>query len=114
MNRIGEVAQKDALERGYTRRHLARIGSMLAAGAIPLFTEASFAQSSRGNGTGRVTPPDAVRIDLNEYPEGPCPEAVEAIAAIARLAIDTGHTVSSRICWPRPRKPRASSQITSV
>jgi histidinol-phosphate aminotransferase len=85
MTRIGEAAQRDALERGYTRRHLARIGSMLAAGAIPLFTEASFAQSSRGNGTPRVTPPDAVRIDLNEYPEGPCPEAVEAVGAIAKF-----------------------------
>jgi histidinol-phosphate aminotransferase len=85
MNRTGEVAQVGAPQQGYTRRHLARIGSMLAAGAIPLFTEASFAQSSGGNGTPRVTPPDAVRIDLNEYPEGPCPEAVEAVGAIARF-----------------------------
>jgi len=61
---------------------------MLAAGA-PFFTEASLAQEAttrQGRGGGqRVTPPDAVRIDLNEYPEGPHPEAVQAIANVARF-----------------------------
>src|SRR5580693_1166327 len=87
-DRISKAAQTDALDRGYTRRHLARIAGMLAAGA-PFFTEASLAQEAttrQGRGGGqRVTPPDAVRIDLNEYPEGPHPEAVQAIANVARF-----------------------------
>jgi histidinol-phosphate aminotransferase len=88
LDRISKAAQQDALERGYTRRHLARIAGMLAAGA-PLFSEAMFAQeptrtrSGRGGGQ-RVTPPDAVRIDLNEYPDGPHPDTVQAVAEVAR------------------------------
>jgi len=83
-NRIPQAAQTNAFERGLTRRHLARVASMMAAGALPLFTEASFAQTSAGT-RPKAMPPDAVRIDLNEYPEGPCPDAVQAVAAIARF-----------------------------
>jgi histidinol-phosphate aminotransferase len=56
----------------------------MTAVAIPLFNEVSLAQDSRGM-SNRVMPPDAVRIDLNEHPDGPCEEAVQAVAAIARF-----------------------------
>jgi histidinol-phosphate aminotransferase len=73
--------QCDLLERGYSRRQFGRIASFLAAGAvsIPLGTEYSYAQRSKG------IPKDAVKINANENPLGPCPEAVEAIHNVIRL-----------------------------
>ena len=61
---------------GVTRRNFARLSSMLAAGAaIPFYNEAAMAQLSM---IGPL-PPDAVKINANENPLGPCKEAAEAI-----------------------------------
>lgn len=69
--------QKQALvRRGFSRRNFARFGALLGAGAaLPFYNEAAMAQLSN---IGRI-PADAVKINANENPMGPCPEAAEAI-----------------------------------
>lgn len=76
-----ESAQ-EFLKRGFTRRHLGRIASVLTAGAaLPFYNESAMAQLSmlRGN-----IPADAVRINANENPMGPCPEAADAIYNVVK------------------------------
>jgi histidinol-phosphate/aromatic aminotransferase/cobyric acid decarboxylase-like protein len=80
------------LKRGFSRRDLGRIASLLTAGAaLPFYNEYAMAQDAqqrtlRGmGGTRRAMDPDAVRISSNENPLGPCKEGVEAIAKIAPL-----------------------------
>ncbi len=65
----------------YSRRGFGRLAAMISAGAtLPLYNEFAFAQFSRSPG---VIPPDAVKIDANENPLGPCPGAIDAIQSIA-------------------------------
>ncbi len=59
----------------FTRRDLGRL-----AAAIPILSEAAFAQLSMVRGM----PPDAVKINANENPLGPCAEAAEAMLAVVR------------------------------
>jgi len=78
---LSTSAMEDILSRGFSRRQLARIVSVLTAGAaLPFYNEAAFAQ--RGN--RREMPPDAVRINENENPLGPCDDAISAINQIAK------------------------------
>lgn len=75
-------AKKEILKRGFTRRNLGRITSLLAAGAtLPFYNESAMAQLSMINGP---MPADAVIINANENPMGPCPEAAEAIHNIVQ------------------------------
>jgi histidinol-phosphate aminotransferase len=68
---------KDLLKRGFSRRNFGRIATMLTAGAtLPFYNEPALAQLSRVKG---AMPPDAVIINANENPMGPCPEAAEAM-----------------------------------
>ena len=78
---ISRAAESNLLERGFSRRQLGRIAAALTAGStLPFFNEAALAQRAmRGE-----MPPDAVRINSNENPLGPCPEALEAITQIAK------------------------------
>lgn len=73
----------DILGRGFSRRSLGRFAALITAGAaLPFYNEAALAQglsALRGN-----IPPDAVRINANENPLGPCPEAAEAIYAVVK------------------------------
>src|SRR5579862_8673247 len=79
---LNAAAKRDLLQRGFTRRHLGRMASVLTAGAaLPFYNEFALAQRSMP----RVMSADAVRISSNENPLGPCPEAVEAIASIAKF-----------------------------
>ncbi len=87
------VKQQEALlNRGFSRRQLGRISSLLTAGAaLPFFNEFAMAQDAerrmmRGAGAGRMNDPDMVRISSNENPMGPCKEGVAAMAKIAPLA----------------------------
>jgi len=65
--------------RGLSRRSFHKIASFLAAGAsLPFYNERALAQLSMV----RTMPPDAVKINANENPMGPCAEAAEAIHAI--------------------------------
>lgn len=78
------------LQRGFSRRDLGRIASLLTAGAaLPFYNEYAMAQDAQQRmlrGTGgarRAMDPDAVRISSNENPLGPCKEGIEAIAKVA-------------------------------
>ena len=79
---LSRTIESNLLSRGFTRRQLGRIASVLTAGAaLPFYNEAAFAQ--RGN--RREMPPDAVRINENENPLGPCSDALEAIYQVAKF-----------------------------
>jgi histidinol-phosphate aminotransferase len=77
---LNEQTKRDLLQRGFSRRSLGRIAAMISAGAaLPFYNEPAMAQLS----AVRDMPPDAVKINANENPLGPCPEALEAIHNIA-------------------------------
>jgi histidinol-phosphate aminotransferase len=77
---LNEQLKRDLLQRGFSRRSLGRIAAMISAGAaLPFYNEPAMAQLS----AVRDMPPDAVKINANENPLGPCPEALEAIHNIA-------------------------------
>ena len=68
---------KDFLKRGFSRRNFGRIATMLTAGAtLPFYNEPALAQLSEIKGK---IPADAVMINANENPLGPCPEAAAAM-----------------------------------
>jgi len=72
--------------KGFSRRQMARMFGMFAAGAaaVPVFSEAALARISEQEITGgQPLPSDVVRIDANENPLGPCKEGLEAIARIS-------------------------------
>jgi histidinol-phosphate aminotransferase len=67
-------------EHGLTRRDFVRMATLLTAGAsLPFYNELTLAQDLKAIAN---IPPDAVRINANENPMGPCPAALEAIRAI--------------------------------
>ncbi len=66
--------------RGFSRRDFGRWAALLSAGtALPFYNEAALAQDLRA--IGKI-PPDAVKINANENPMGPCPAAIEAMRAV--------------------------------
>jgi histidinol-phosphate aminotransferase len=70
-------SRRDLIRRGFSRRDFGRIAAFLAAGAsLPFYNEAALAQ---GLSAIPNLPPDAIKINSNENPMGPCPEAAEAI-----------------------------------
>jgi histidinol-phosphate aminotransferase len=84
--------QDELLERGYSRRSIARI-ALGATAALPFFHEFALAQQGEGraraqrDGSGRaVTDPDTIRISGNENPMGPSKEGLTAIADVAPRA----------------------------
>jgi histidinol-phosphate aminotransferase len=87
---LSRKTEENLLERGYSRRQIARIGMGLPA-AIPLFTESALAQQAeqqagRASGGGRpVFDPDVVRISGNENPMGPTSEGIAAMAKVGPL-----------------------------
>ena len=69
-----------SLNRGVSRRTFGRMVALLAGGSVlPVSAETLFAQLSSMPGG---VPGDAVKIDANENPMGPCPEAIEAATAM--------------------------------
>ncbi len=82
MNDILNADQtSDLLKRGFSRRSLARFASLITAGAaLPFYNESALAQLSMV----KNMPADAVKINANENPLGPCPEAAEAIYNIVK------------------------------
>src|SRR5215468_2385938 len=87
---FSDVHAKSLLARGFSRRDIGRMASLLTAGAaLPFYNEYAMAQDAqqralRGTGAGRrAMDPDAVRISTNENPRGPCKEGLEAIAKVA-------------------------------
>ena len=75
--------QKDEfVKRGFSRRDLGRVAAMITAGGALLFwNEPAMAQLSAIRG---AMPPDAVKINANENPLGPCEDALAAIHKVAR------------------------------
>ncbi len=81
MNPLPRPVLDDLLDRGFTRRHLFRIAALLGAGAaLPFASEHALAQLSDA---GRI-PDGAVKINANEFPEGPSEQALAALAAVAQ------------------------------
>ena len=77
---FGPKTRRDLMQRGFSRRDFGRLAALLTAGAsLPFYNEAALAQ---GLSAMPNLPPDAVRINANENPMGPCPEAAEAIHKI--------------------------------
>jgi len=73
--------QTDLIRRGVSRRNFGRIATMVTAGAaLPFYNEPALAQLSMV----KNMPPDAVKINANENPMGPCPEAADAIYNIVK------------------------------
>src|SRR5215813_8824033 len=69
--------KRDFLKRGFSRRDLGRIAAVITAGAsLPFYSEPALAQLSAIRGP---LPADAVKIDANENPLGPCDEAREVM-----------------------------------
>src|ERR1700694_408149 len=74
---LSTVEERELLRRGFSRRNFGRFATMLAAGAtLPFYNESAMAQLSM---LKSPMPADAVKINANENPLGPCPEASEAI-----------------------------------
>jgi len=73
--------QADFVRRGFSRRNFGRIASVLTAGAaLPFYNEHALAQLSMV----RNMPADAVKINANENPMGPCAEAADAIHSLVK------------------------------
>jgi histidinol-phosphate aminotransferase len=73
---LGPERERELLARGFSRRDFFKIGSLMgAAASLPFLGEAVLAQLSS---FGNEVPPDAVLINANENPLGPCPQAIEA------------------------------------
>jgi histidinol-phosphate aminotransferase len=78
---LSKAAERDLLSRGFSRRNFGRFASLLGAGTmLPFYNEPALAQLSQVRGM----PADAVKINANENPLGPCPEALEAIYSAAK------------------------------
>ena len=72
--------KKQFVGRGFSRRSFGRLATVLAAGStLPFYNESALAQLSMV----KNMPADAVKIDANENPMGPCNEALEAIHKMA-------------------------------
>ena len=79
-DRIGRGRGPEQASRGLSRRDFARMAALLSAGAtLPFYNEAALAQDLR---TITNVRPDAVKLNANENPMGPCPSAIEAMRAI--------------------------------
>ena len=75
---LTDEQKHDFAKRAFSRRTFGRLGALLgASAALPFYNESALAQLSS---IGRI-PDDAVKINANENPMGPCPEAAEAIQA---------------------------------
>jgi histidinol-phosphate aminotransferase len=72
--------QTEFKKRGFSRRSFGRLATVLAAGStLPFYNESAMAQLSKVDNV----PPDAVMINANENPLGPCKTALEAVHKIA-------------------------------
>ncbi len=78
---LSDAQRADFLRRGFSRRSFGRIATILSAGAaLPFYNEHALAQLSMV----RDMPADAVKINANENPMGPCPEAADAIYNVVK------------------------------
>lgn len=79
ISNLSRDLKADFVKRGFSRRNIIRMTTLLGAGAtLPFYNEPALAQLSA---IGRLAP-GAVKINANENPLGPCPEAAEAIHSV--------------------------------
>ncbi len=79
---LGPDQRRELERRGFSRRDFGRLATLMTAGAaLPFYNEATLAQ---GLSAFPNLPPDAVRINANENPLGPCPEAARAIHEVVQ------------------------------
>ncbi len=72
--------KRELLKRGFSRRNFGRFATVITAGAaLPFYNESAMAQLSMLKGP---MPSDAVKINANENPLGPCPEAADAMYGV--------------------------------
>ena len=103
---IRDEQQRDFLRRGFSRRDFTRISLLLgAAAALPFYNEPALAQLSN---LGPL-PPDAVKLNANGNPMGPCPEAAEAIQRVVqkcgRYMYDEGFKMAQTLAEQMGLKP---------
>jgi histidinol-phosphate/aromatic aminotransferase/cobyric acid decarboxylase-like protein len=81
--RLTQAQEQNLLSRGVSRRSFGQIASLLTAGvsSLPLFSEMAYAQAAKLDNV----PADAVMINANENPMGPCKEGLEALYKIAQI-----------------------------
>jgi len=76
-------------QRGFTRRQIGRMATLLSAGAaLPFYNEYAMAQDAEQRMRGGMRPAygaDVVRISSNENPQGPCKEGLEALVKVAPM-----------------------------
>ena len=73
--------RRDFAQRGFSRRSFGRLAALMGAGAsLSFYSEPAMAQLSAVRGM----PPDAVKINANENPLGPCPEALAAMQSLLK------------------------------
>ena len=84
LNALDTDARRELVRRGFSRRDFGRFAALLAGGAasLPFFNESTLAQGL--SAVREDLPPDVVRINANENPMGPCPEAAQAAYAAVR------------------------------
>src|SRR5579872_3826199 len=82
MNDLLTPQQKDDfVRRGFSRRSFGRLAAIIGAGAaFPFYNEPAMAQLS----AVRNMPADAVKINANENPLGPCAEALTAMQGLLK------------------------------
>jgi len=103
---IPHEKERDLLRRGFSRRDFARISLLLgAAAALPFYNEPALAQLSD---VGPL-PPNATKLNANENPMGPCPEAAEAIHNLVqqcgRYMFDEGPKMAQTLAEQEGLKP---------
>lgn len=77
---LGSDQKRELLNRGFSRRNFGKIAALISASAtLPFYNEFALAQYSKVEGG---IPPDAVKINANENPLGPCSDAIDAIQSI--------------------------------
>jgi histidinol-phosphate aminotransferase len=84
VNSVLSAEQKrELLAKGFSRRNFGRILTLAGAGAasLPFYNEAALAQ---GLSMLKDMPADAVKINANENPMGPCPQAADAIQSVVQ------------------------------
>src|SRR5262249_533899 len=79
---LTQQQKNEFVKHGFSRRHFGRLAAMIIAGATrPFFNEPTMAHLCA---LGGPMPPDAVKINTNENPLGPCDEALAAIHKVAK------------------------------
>jgi histidinol-phosphate/aromatic aminotransferase/cobyric acid decarboxylase-like protein len=93
MTILNDEQKRDLIQRGFSRRNFGRFAALMGAGAaLPFFNEPALAQLSRVD-----APPDAVLINANENPLGPCKEAREAAASMIQYGGRYRHSEADKV-----------------